>query len=77
MTKQSNSNELYIPTTNFYEIALTDIIEQAKAHFGENTNVKDLYIASERFLERGCYCCRSTDDDYDLYFCIYLRKDQE
>lgn len=74
MSRQSNSNELYIPTTNFQEIYLDEIIEAARNHFGQDTKVEDLTIASERFLERGCSCCASSDDDYDLYFCVYLRK---
>lgn len=73
MSRQSNSNEFYIPTTNFQEMHLSDIIEAALNHFGPETKVEDLTIASERFLERGCSCCAS-DDDYDLYFCVYLRK---
>lgn len=72
--RQSNGSEFYIQVENFQEVHISDIIEQAIAHFGEGTTVDDLTIASERFLERGCSCCGRSDDDYDLYFCVYLRK---
>ena len=75
MNRKSNSNELYIQTYNFQEIPLLEIIEQAKEHFGRDTRIEDLHIASERFLERGCSCCAPCEDDYDLYFCIYLHKE--
>ena len=72
--RNNTSHELYIPTENFSEIHISDIIEKAIEYFGPETTVDDLTIASERFLERGCSCCHPSDDEYDLYFCVYLRK---
>lgn len=77
MTRPNTSNELYIKTFNFQEMSLSDIVEQAIEYFGEGTTIDHLDIASERFSKRGCSCCRNDDDDYDLYFCVYLKELKE
>lgn len=70
----NTSKEYYIQTGNFNDRPLLEIIEEARAHFGEDTKLSELSIAPEHIKVSGCSCCFDYSD-YETYLCVYLTKE--